>query len=196
MSAMEGQGLSNSPLNSDQVALDTMVERTYSRIKQIAARMPGVKPGTSVSPTVVANETYLKFLRSKNSHKLAHQEIIGLFVRLMEEILVDLARRRSAQKRGSGQRPAALSSEIAAKLADPKTRSASPEDVLTVRDAIQKLRITNSRWAEIVERRYYLGLTMEELSKLLTVSVSTLEREHKEAMKFLTQAIGKREAQG
>src|ERR1700749_4651872 len=52
---------------SDQAALDDLVERTYGKVKQIAARMPGVAPGTSVSPTVLANETYLKFLRSRNS---------------------------------------------------------------------------------------------------------------------------------
>lgn len=178
----------------DQAALDAMVERTYAKIKRIAARMPGVRPGTSVSPTVVANETYLKFLCSKNSRELAHREVMGLFVRLMEEILVELARRRSAQKRGGGNPPAPLETEIAETLADPKTRRISPEDVLTVRDAIQKLRITNNRWAEIVERRYYLGLTTEELAELLDVSVSTVEREYKEAMKFLSQAIGKGKA--
>lgn len=187
---MEDQKPASAPSRADHVALDAMVERTYTKIKQIAARMPGVRPGTSVSPTVVANETYLKFLRSKNSRELAHQEVIGLFVRIMEEILVELARRRSAQKRGSGNRPVPLVSEITETLADPKTRRNSPEDVLTVRDAIEKLRITNNRWAEIVERRYYLGLTTEELAKLLAVSVSTVEREYKEALKFLSQVVG------
>jgi RNA polymerase sigma factor (TIGR02999 family) len=180
---------SSIPSESDKAALDAMVERTYARIKQIAARMPGVKPGTSVTPTVVANETFLKFLRSKNSREFVHREVIGLFVDLMKEILADLARRRTAQKRGSGQRPAPLASEIAETLADPKRRW-SPEDVLAVRDSIDKLRITNNRWAEIVERRHYLGLTMDELAKLLGVSVSTVEREYKDAMKFLRQAIG------
>lgn len=187
---MEDQKTLGKPPGTDRAVLDAMVERTYTRIKQIAARMPGVRPGTSVSPTVVANETYLKFMRSKNSPELAHREVIGLFVRLMEEILVELARRRNAQKRGRGQRPAALASDIADTLADPKTRKSSPESVLTVREAIQKLRITNYRWAEIVEGRYYLGLTTEELAKLLAVSVSTVEREYKEAMKFLSSAIG------
>jgi RNA polymerase sigma factor (TIGR02999 family) len=191
---MEDQEPESVPSDSDQAALDAMVERTYARIKQIAARMPGVKPGTSISPTVVVNETYLKFLRSKNSRELAHREVMGLFVRLMEEILVELARRRSAQKRGGGQRPAALGSEIAEALADPKTRKASPEDVLTVRDAIKKLRITNSRWAEIIEQRHYLGLTVDEVATLLSVSVSTVEREYKEAMGFLRRAIDPRNA--
>jgi RNA polymerase sigma factor (TIGR02999 family) len=176
---------------ADQAALDAMVERTYARVKQIAARMPGVRAGTSVSPTVVANETYLKFLRSRNSRELAHREVIGLFVRIMKEILVELARRSSAQKRGSGKRPAPLASEIAETLADPKTRKSSPEDVLIVRDAIDKLRITNIRWGEIVEGRYYLGLTTEELAKLLAVSVATVERDYKEALKFLSQVLGK-----
>lgn len=188
---MEEQEPASVPSRAHQAALDAMVERTYAKIKQIAARMPGVRPGTSVSPTVVANETYLKFLRSKNSRELVHGEVIGLFVRIMKEILVELARRRGAQKRGSGNRPAPLASEIAETLADPKTRKKSPEDVLTVRDAIEKLRITNSRWAEIVERRYYLGLTTEELAQLLSVSVATVEREYKEALKFLSRVVGK-----
>jgi RNA polymerase sigma factor (TIGR02999 family) len=187
---MKGDARSSVPSDSEQAALDALVERTYTRVKQIAARMPGVKSGTSVSPTVVTNETYLKFLRSKNSGELAHREVIGLFVRLMEEILVELARRRNAQKRGSGNRPAALASEIAETVVDPKTRKSSSEEVLTVRDAIQKLRISNCRSAEIVEGRYYLGLTMEEMAKLLAVSVSTVEREYKDAMKFLRQVIG------
>lgn len=176
---------------ADQAALDAMVERTYAKIKQIAARMPGVRPGTSVSPTVVANETYLKFLRSKNSREMVHREVIGLFVRIMKEILVELARRSSAQKRGSGNRPAQLGNEIAETVADPKTRKNSTEDVLTVRDAIEKLRITNSRWAENVEGRYYLGLTTEELAKLLAVSIATVERDYKEALKFLSQVLNK-----
>jgi RNA polymerase sigma factor (sigma-70 family) len=112
----------------------------------------------------------------------------------MEEILVELARRRNAQKRGSGNRPAVLASEIAETVADPKTRKNSAEEVLIVRDAIQKLRISNCRWAEIVEGRYYLGLTMEEIAKLLAVSVSTVEREYKDAMKFLRGVIDKQEA--
>ena len=191
---MEDQEPATAPSDSHQAALDAMVERTYLRIKQIAARMPGVKPGTSISPTVVANETYLKFLRSKNSRELAHREVMGLFVRLMEEILVELARRRTAQKRGSGNRPAALTTAAAEALADPKTRKSSLEDVLAVKDAMQKLRISNSRWAEIVEGRYYLGLTVDELAKLLAVSVSTVEREYKEAMKSLSQLMGKQQA--
>jgi RNA polymerase sigma factor (TIGR02999 family) len=188
---VEDQKSGSMPSRADQAALEAMVERTYGKIKQIAARMPGVRPGTSVSPTVVANETYLKFLRSKNSRELAHREVIGIFVRIMKEILVELARRSSAQKRGSGTRPAPLASEIAETLADPKTRKYSPEDLLTVRDAIEKLRITNGRWAEIVEGRYYLGLTTEELAKLLALSVATVERDYKEALKFLSQVVGK-----
>jgi hypothetical protein len=95
---MEDQLPTSAPSDSDQAALDAMVERTYEKIKRIAARMPGVKSGTSVSPTVVANETYLKFLHSKNSRELAHREVIGIFVRLMKQVLVDLARRRSTKR--------------------------------------------------------------------------------------------------
>jgi RNA polymerase sigma factor (TIGR02999 family) len=188
---MEAQEPSSVPSASDQAALDAMVERTYASIKRIAARMPGVRPGTSVSPTVVANETYLKFLRSRNSQDLAHREVIGLFVQLMKQILVDLARRRNTQKRGGWQRPDPIGSGIAEKLQDPKTGTFSPEDVLTVRGAIEKLRITNQRLAEIVEGRFYLGLTVDELARLQGVSVSTVEREISGAMQFLREAMRK-----
>jgi RNA polymerase sigma factor (TIGR02999 family) len=191
---MEDQEPASVPSDPAQAALDAMVERTYGRVKQIAARMPGVKSGTSISPTVVANETYLKFLRSKNSRELAYREVIGLFVRLMKQILVDLARRRSTEKRGGWQRPAAIGSEIADKLEDPKAGTFCPEDILTVRDAIEKLRITNHRLAEIVEARFYLGLTVDELAKLLEVSVSTVERELGKAFSFLREVIPKRHA--
>jgi RNA polymerase sigma factor (TIGR02999 family) len=193
-SEMENQDALNALAHSEQTALDEMVTRTYAKIKQIAARMPGVAPGTSVSPTVVANETYMKFLRSKNSKELAHREVIGIFVRLMEEILVDLARRRNAHKRGGGQRPAALDEKIAENLADPKTRRTRHDDVHVVRDAIQKLRISNCRWAEIVEGRFYLGLTTQELAKLLKISVTSVERDYKSAIGFLSQIIGKQSA--
>lgn len=191
---MEKEEPPSIPFDPDQAVLDAMVERTYARIKQIAARMPGVKSGTSVSPTVVANETYLKFLRSKNSRELAHREVIGLFVRLMKQILADLARRRSAKKRGCWQRPEALGSEIADRIEDPRTGTLSPEDLLTLRDAIEKLRITNQRLAEIVEGRFYLGLTVDELAKMLGVSGSTVEREISKAMSFLRDAMQKQDA--
>jgi RNA polymerase sigma factor (TIGR02999 family) len=186
---MEDQLPTSAQSDSDQAALDAMVERTYEKTKRIAARMPGVKSGTSVSPTVVANETYLKFLHSKNSRELAHREVIGIFVRLMKQVLVDLARRRSTKRRGGWQRPDAITSDIADRLGDAKPGAFTAEDVLTVRDAIEKLRISNHRLAEIVEARFYLGLTVDELAKLLGVSVSTAEREISAAMQFLREAI-------
>lgn len=186
---MENEEPSNLPPDSSG-ALDALVERTYQKVKSIAARMPGVRPGASISPTVVANETYLKFLRSRNSQELAHREVMGLFVGLMKEILVDLVRRRKAQKRGGGQQHE-LVDDLAERLSDPKTASLSPEDILALRDSIDRLRIVNQRQAEIIEGRFYLGLTLGELAGLFEISVATIERECCAALAFLHAALRK-----
>jgi RNA polymerase sigma factor (TIGR02999 family) len=136
-----------------------------------AAYMRRERPEHTLQPTALVNEAYLRLIEQRDVRWEHRAHFFGIAARVMRQILVDHARKRRARKRGMGVR-ADLS---VSKLADPS--SGQDIDVLALHDALDELATLDPRQAEIVELRYFGGLTEEEVAAVKTLSPATIRRE-------------------
>lgn len=126
----------------------------------------------TLQPTALVNEAYLRLLGSREEGRWEDRaHFFGIAARLMRQILVDHARKRRARKRGMGTR----SDRSVSKLAAPS--NALDLDVLALHDALTELAVLDPRQAEIVELRYFGGLTEAEVATAKTLSPATIRRE-------------------
>ena len=180
----ERQDQAPAPEPMDREAFNKLVERLYTKLKPLAARVRWSGNG-SLSPTLLLHETYLKLLQAKQFTAGTDNEVIAIFAHVMKQILMDAARRKKSLRHGAGG-IVPLKDGDSQRLDMRANKDALPdEDVLTLVSAVDELRRADPGQADVIDRRYCLGLTVEETARLLGVSVSTVEREYREAMKFL-----------
>jgi RNA polymerase sigma factor (TIGR02999 family) len=175
------------PKPMDRRSFNELTERLYTRLKPLAARIRWSPESATLSPTVLLHEAYLRLLRSEQT-TAPDDEIIGRFAHVMKQIMVEAARRKRSQKRGAG-------GIVPLKDGDSQVlglREEEPlpyEDVLALDAAEAELRRSDPRQAAIIERRFYLGLTVDETARLLGVSTTTVERGYREAKEFLQSRL-------
>lgn len=170
-------------------ALDTLLPVVYPELRKIAhARMRAEGPGyDTLQTTALVHEAYLRLV---DGTRVAYQNRVhfyALCARLMRRILVDRARARHASKRGGGARPAAF---VDRRGAVP----ARDEELLALDEALGRLAAADSRMAEVVELRYFGGLTVEETAHVLGTSRDTVMRDWKTARLWLGRELGGRAA--
>jgi len=175
----------------EKQAFDELVTRIYAKLKPLAARVRWGSNET-MSPTVLLHEAYLRLLNSKGLATRPHEEVIGIFVTVMKQIMVDQARRKKTRKRGSGGVISLTSRDEPDSHVTLSKEPVAMEDILTLEAGIEEMRANSPRRADIIERRFYLGLTAEETAISLRVSKTTVEREDREARNFLNARIGPR----
>jgi RNA polymerase sigma factor (TIGR02999 family) len=154
---------------AEQERLLTAVQGELRRIA--AAYMRRERGDHTLQPTALVNEAYLRLIKERDVRWEDRAHFFGIAARLMRQILVDHARRRRASKRGM----LARADRSVSKLADP---SSGPDlDVLALHDALTALAALDPRQAEIVELRYFGGLTEGEVARIKQVSPATVRRE-------------------
>lgn len=183
------QDLASAPNPMDRQTFNQLVETLYTKLKPLAARVRWVQGNSSLSATVLLHDAYLKLLQTKQFTAGSENAVIGMFANVMKQIIVDAARRKKAQKHGGG----AIfplkdgDSQVLGLRAD---KEALPyEDLLALSVAQAELRAVNPRQAEIIDRRFYLGLTVGETAQLLGYSITTIEREYHQAKHFLRSRL-------
>lgn len=125
----------------------------------------------TLQPTALVNEAYLRLSKERNVQWEDRGHFFGIAARLMRQILVDHARKRRARKRGMGVR----ADRAVLTLEDPA--SVQDIDVLTLHEALNELAVLDPRQAELVELRYFGGLTESEVASIKTLSPATIRRE-------------------
>jgi RNA polymerase sigma factor (TIGR02999 family) len=136
-----------------------------------AAYMRRERGDHTLQPTALVNEAYLRLINERNTRWEDRAHFFGIAARLMRQILVDHARKRRAGKRGM----LARADRSISRVADP---SRGPDlDVLALHDALTALAVLDPRQADIVELRYFGGLTEEEVAKAKQISPATVRRE-------------------
>jgi RNA polymerase sigma factor (TIGR02999 family) len=105
----------------------------------------------------------------------------------MRNVLVDHARARGSQKRGGGKRPLTIESEPAATEVD-------LDGVLDLDDALEKLKVVDPRHCQIVECRYFGGLSLEETASALNLSLATVKRDLRLARAWLAAELSREPA--
>lgn len=157
-------------LAGDPAAGEEALSLTFPRLRQIAqSLMNGERNQRTLQPTALVNELYLRHLKSKEVPIKDRQHFYYLAARGMRRILIDSARARNAAKRTAEQEPFPPGLPHWAQL--------GPDDILAIDTALGKLEQESARAAQVVELRYILGCTQQEVAELLGVSVRTVRDE-------------------
>jgi RNA polymerase sigma factor (TIGR02999 family) len=150
-----------------------------------AAYLRRERAGHTLQPTAVVNEAYLRLIPQRAVAWENRAHFFGIAARMMRRVLVDHARKRQAAKRGDGFAGDPVSiSAVAAPAA-----VVDQVDVLALHDALSALARLDARQAEIVEMRYFAGLTVEEIAEVLKISPATVKREWTTARLWLRRRM-------
>jgi RNA polymerase sigma-70 factor, ECF subfamily len=168
--------------NGEPKALDELLPHVQNELHRIArAFMRGQRPGHTLQPTELVNEAYLRLVDSDKVNWQDRTHFFAVSAQLMRRVLVDLARRRNSAKRGGDRLQVTLSDN--AKISDPDA------DVVGLDDALQRLAAFSPRQSQVVELRYFGGLTEEQIAETLDVSIRTIRRDWSMARAWLFREL-------
>jgi RNA polymerase sigma-70 factor, ECF subfamily len=169
----------------DQAALEKLMPLVYDELRRLASNyLRRERASHTLQPTALVNEAYLKLVDQRHAKWQNRAQFFGISAQLMRRILVDHARQHRAAKRGGSkqQRLSITSAERVAK---------QPEiDLLALNEALDELTIMDPQQAQIVELKFFGGLSIEETAEVLGISHATVERDWKMARAWLRRQLG------
>jgi RNA polymerase sigma factor (TIGR02999 family) len=169
--------------SGDNQARDELVNVAYAELRYLAARyMRRERAGHTLQATALVNELYIRLFGSKPIQWQDRAHFFAVAARQLRRILVNHARDRKAAKRGGKQVRLALS-DVNGLAAD------NEESVMELDEAMHRLEELDSRAAQVVELRFFGGLTEVEAAEVLGVSVATLKRDWDFARAWLTKQL-------
>ena len=174
----------------DEKALDKLTPHVYRELHRAAKRcMKGERDGHTLQTTGLINELYLRLgdLQQVDWQNRAH--FFALCARQMRRILTDQARARQSDKRGGGAQAISLD-------AAPTVSSQSQPEVLAVDSALHALAKVDLRKSQVVELRFFGGLSVEETAVVLKVSPDTVVRDWKLAKAWLLRELSQETLDG
>lgn len=167
----------------DKAALDRLMPLVYQELRHLARRqMRRERQGDTLQTTALVNEAYLRLVDYERVQARDRNHFLAIAAQAMRRILIERARSRRSDKRGSN--PQRISLDEVAELAD-----ARAADLLALDEALQALSTIDPRKAQLVELRYFGGLTIEETANVLGVSTPTVERDWHTARIWLHREI-------
>ncbi len=161
-----------------------LVPLIYDELRRLAHQVlvSGRRPGDTLSTTVLVHEAFLRLFKGRPVPFDGRAHLFGTAARAMRSIVVDHARRRTAAKRGGGRRALAIGGALELCQRD-------EPDVLAVDEALTCLAAVDPRKAQIVELRFFGGLTVEEAAEAVGVAPATIKREWTLAKGWLRHAL-------
>ena len=168
----------------DQAALEKLMPLVYDELRRLARNyLRRERAGHTLEPTALVNEAYLKLVDQRNAKWQNRAQFFGISAQLMRRILVDHARQHQAAKRG-GSKQQRLSITSVERIAK------QPEiDLLALNEALDELTIMDPQQAQIVELKFFGGLSIEETAEVLGISHATVERDWKMARAWLRRQL-------
>lgn len=173
----------------DQEAQARLFESVYGDLHRIAVRVfAGERAGQTLQPTALLHEAFLKMSSGATVEYQDRVHFFAVAARQMRRILVDHARARKAEKRWGD-----VTLTILPDIPDPGSSTAkSAFDLLAVNDALEELAELDARTAQVVDLRFFGGLTEEETAEALGVSVSTVRLDWRFARGWLIDRLDPR----
>jgi RNA polymerase sigma factor (TIGR02999 family) len=155
--------------NGDRGALEHLIPLVYDELHRIAEnQLRRERQGHTLQPSAIVHETYLKLVDRPTPNWQGRVHFFAVAARAMRQVLVDYARRRAAQKRGGGAALSMLETELASRPRE--------VDVMAVDEALKKLAGLDPVQAQLVELRFFGGLTVDEAAAALQISNATVHR--------------------
>jgi RNA polymerase sigma factor (TIGR02999 family) len=166
----------------DQGAFERLVPLVYEELRRVAHHhLKRERVGHTLQSTALVHEAYMRLLGSKPIALQNRAHFIGIASHLIRQVLVDYARERRASKRDGGCR-IELSHLDAIVLG-------SDEELLTLNDALDDLRRMDERQAQIVEMKFFGGLSSPEIAEVLGLSRATVDRDWATARVWLHRQV-------
>jgi RNA polymerase sigma-70 factor, ECF subfamily len=167
----------------DRQALDRLMPIVLAQLRRLARRYMQVERiGHTLQTTALLNEAYLRLVDANRVQWQNRAHFFGISARLMRQILVDYARARGGYKRGGDRNALPLDEAMArgARLDD---------DLVAVHEALLRLSEMDERKAQVVELRFFGGLTESETAEVLKVSAETVRRDWRLAKAWLRREL-------
>lgn len=157
--------------SGNQAALDKLMPLVYEELHRLAHRYMGrERPGHTLQTSGLVNEAYLRLIDQSRVHWQNRSHFYGIAAQLMRRILVDHARSRQYGKRGGNARHVSLDEGVIVS----QERGA---EVVALDEALRGLATIDERKSQIVELRFFGGLSIEETAEVLQVSPGTVMRD-------------------
>jgi RNA polymerase sigma factor (TIGR02999 family) len=169
----------------DRSALDRLIPLVYEELRRLAKRyMAQERPGHTLQTTALVNEAYLRLIDSSQVQWQNRAHFFAVSAQLMRRILVDFARDRRQLKRGGETRRVSLDEALIVSE-EPGT------DLVALDDALSALAALDQRQCQVVEMRFFGGMSVDETAEALKISPTTVRRDWTLARAWLHRELNK-----
>jgi RNA polymerase sigma factor (TIGR02999 family) len=169
--------------DGDIGARDALIPLVYDELRRVAKKnLAGQRSDHTLQATALVHEAYLRLVNRKAANWQSRTHFFALAAQMMRQILVDHARMHNAEKRGGGMLTLVLEDDVAGK----------PEinlDLIGLDRAMKQLASLDARQSQIVELRFFGGLSIEEAARVVDISPATAKREWATARVWLHHAM-------
>jgi RNA polymerase sigma factor (TIGR02999 family) len=170
--------------SGDASARDALFAAAYPDLQKLAhARLRAGGRSATLDTRSLVHESFLRFVQRGELRAEDRREFFAYASQIMRSVVVNTARDRVRQKRGSGRRPLTLNAQLAGEIA------AGDDDVLRIHEALETLEATDERLAQLVQMRYFGGYSEQEVADTLGVAVRTVQRQWLKARILLQAAL-------
>lgn len=174
----------------DRAAENRLFDLVYHQLRRMArGRLGGERPDHTLDPTALVHEAFLKMGGRVPADLQNRAHFLAVAGRAMRQVLVDHARKKSAQKRGGDLRLTTLTSGVAGS-------EVTFDELLSLDAALEELGRIDPRLCQVVEYRFFAGLSEEEIAARMGVTTRTVQRDWVKARAWLHKELYSREEDG
>jgi len=167
----------------DEEAADVLYNHVYDQLHAMARRKRAWRyPGPTLNTTALVHEAYLKLVRASDANWQDRSHFFRTAAQAMRHLLVDHARKKNADKRGGS------ATHVPFEQSDVGMQPRAG-DMIALDDALGELETLDERLGQVVELRFFAGLTIEETADVLDISGRTVKRDWRKARAFLYDAL-------
>lgn len=168
----------------DKPTLDELMPVVYDELRSVAQRyLSRERPGHTLQTTALVHEAYLRLVDQKSVNWQNRAQFFGIAAQMMRRILINHARERNSQKRQGYATKVSL--DDAVRLFENRE-----VDLVALDEALDKLGELDPQQAQIVELRFFAGLTIDEAAGVMEISAATTKREWEAAKLWLRRQLG------
>lgn len=174
--------------SGDDAAVREVFDTTYQDLHKLArARLASGGRGTLLDTTALVHESFLRFVNTGRVAIADRQHFMRYASHVMRSVIVDMARASRRERRGGGVKPVTLNTEIGDGIFD--EGSDAEEQIINVHEALEELNSIDPRIVQVVEMRYFAGMTEAEIATVLGVTDRTVRRDWEKARLLLAKAL-------
>jgi RNA polymerase sigma factor (TIGR02999 family) len=174
----------------DEGAIEKLLPLVHGELRHLAKRyMAGERRDHVLQATALVNEAYLRLIDIRRVQWQDRAHFFAMAARLMRRVLVDFARARKNQKRGGALHRVTFDQNLL-------VTSDTPEDLIAIDEALRSLPAHHERKSQVVELRFFGGLSVEETAEALKISAETVMRDWKFAKNWLMRELSRTSSPG